>query len=138
VATIYLSLGSNLKDRSAYLTKAIEALKKNITIEKISTIRETEPVGGPPQGRFLNLALKARTHLSPHELLDMIHTIEQSLGRKRAMMDGPRTIDIDILLYGRLSMNTPHLIIPHPRMHQRAFVLDPLKEIEPDLFNNER
>ncbi len=138
MATIYLSLGSNLNDRSAYLAQAIEALKKSMTIEKISTIKETEPVGGPPQDPFLNLALKATTHLSPHELLNVIQAIEQSLGRKRTVVDGPRTIDIDILLYDQRSINTPDLTIPHPRMHQRSFVLDPLREIEPDLFTNER
>lgn len=132
---IYLSLGSNLEDRLSYLDQAIAALKENMTIEKISSIIETEPVGYLKQNKFLNLVLKAHTYLSPDELLKTTQSIEQCLGRERMIINGPRTIDIDILLYDQLAIDTPSLKIPHPRMYQRSFVTVPLKEIEPGIFN---
>lgn len=95
---------------------------------------ETDPVGGPPQPKFLNAVAKIETRLSPVELLNQCHGIEKELGRVRDVPNGPRPIDLDILLYDRLVLDTPRLTIPHPRMFERAFVLEPLKEIEPALL----
>jgi len=134
LSTIYLGLGSNLGNRQNNIQEAISALQKNaLTIEKISTIVETEPVGGPPQDKYLNAVIKCQTDLTPSQLLTTIHTIEQNLGRERLVINGPRTIDIDILLYDRLCIHSSALTIPHPRMNSRAFVMTPLKEIEPKL-----
>ena len=131
---VYLGLGSNLGDRQDNIQKAVAALKSHIQIEKISTVIETEPVGGPPQGKFLNAVLKGTTSLSAQKLLETVKSIETNLGRVPTIKDGPRTIDIDILLYDRLNIQTPQLTIPHPRMHKRDFVMIPLKEIAPDIF----
>lgn len=131
----YLGLGSNLGDRGGNIAKAAALLQeKGTTLLKISSIVETDPVGGPAQDKFLNAVIKVETTLSPLELLNHCHAIEQKLGRVRTVANGPRTIDVDILLYDRLVLDTPLLKIPHPRMSERAFVLGPLKEIEPDLW----
>jgi len=123
-----------LGDRQKNIEQAINELANaGVKILKVSSIIETEPVGGPAQGKFLNAALKAQTVLSPQDLLKTIHQIETALGRVRTVKDGPRTIDIDILLYGNLQMDTPELTIPHPRMRERAFVMQPLFEIEPGI-----
>lgn len=134
MATIYLGLGSNLGDRKANIDRSVSLLVENgILILKLSTIIETDPVGGPEQNKFFNAALKAETKLSPTELLKLINTIEKQLGRVRTIKNGPRSIDIDILIYDNIKMDEPVLTIPHPRMLDRDFVLIPLKEIEPDL-----
>lgn len=134
MAIVYLGLGSNQGERGKNISLAIEELKKNgLAIQKVSRLLETEPVGGPPQGQFLNAVLKAETSLSPIDLLEKINTIEKQLGRKRTIKNGPRTIDIDILLFDNLRLDTPDLILPHPRMRERDFVMTPLREIEPDL-----
>ncbi len=134
MAIVYLGLGSNLGDREKNLRQALVELEAaGIALEKFSTFIETEPVGGPPQGKFLNAALKARTTLTPEALLQQIKEIEKKMGRTDTGRCGPRPIDIDILLYDRLSLATPQLTIPHPRMHERAFVLAPLKEIDPSV-----
>ncbi len=127
----FLSLGTNIGDRLQYLHGAVQALWEhpNITVEDISSIYETEPVGYLDQANFLNAVLKISTSLSPHELLDVTQGIELQLGRKREIKWGPRTIDLDILLYNDENMETEKLIIPHPRMYERAFVLIPLKEL---------
>ena len=131
----YIGLGSNLGDRAGNIGQAIGLLQKNgIKVLKTSAVIETAPVGGPPQNKFLNAVVKVETRLSPVELLDHCQAIEQKLGRVRTVANGPRTIDLDILLYDHLAMDTPQLKIPHPRMFERAFVLEPLKEIEPDLL----
>jgi len=130
---IFLGLGSNLGDRNANLQQAIEHLKKiGIIIEKTSSVIETDPVGGPPQGKYLNLVLKAKTDLSPHELLSQLKTLEEQLGRIPSVRNGPRVIDIDILIFDHVSMASDELTIPHPRMSERDFVLRPLREIEPN------
>lgn len=108
--------------------------EKGALVLKRSTIIETDPVGGPPQDKFLNAVVKVETKLSPRELLSTCQAIERQLGRVREVPNGPRTIDLDILLYDRLTIDTPQLKIPHPRMFERAFVLGPLREIEPDLL----
>lgn len=132
--TVYLALGSNLGDRSKNIQHALEELSTHdISIEKLSTIIETDPVGGPAQGKFLNTVLKANTLYSPKELLTTTLSIEKKLGRKRTIKNGPRTIDIDILLYDNQTIDTDELILPHPRMLERDFVMKPLAEIEPEL-----
>ena len=134
MAIVYLALGSNLGDRRALIDKALLLLKKaGVKIVNISSIIETEPVGGPQQGKYLNAVIKARTSLSAEDLLNIIHKIERQLGRIRKILNGPRLIDIDILLYDELKLISRTLIIPHPRMLERAFVMEPLKEINPRL-----
>lgn len=131
---VYLSLGSNLGDRAAYLRRALEALGvAGVRVLRVSRVRETEPVDVVDQPRFLNLVAEAETDLEPGELLARAQEIERELGRVRTQPKGPRTIDIDVLLYGSLVMNTPELAVPHPRMAKRRFVLEPLAELAPDL-----
>ncbi len=134
MAIVYLGIGSNLGDRKKNIEKALQLLSANdITILKLSTIIETEPVGVPPaQEKYLNGALKAETDLPPEQLLICLKRIECALGRTASAANSPRPIDLDILLYNQLRLQTPELTIPHPRMYQRDFVMRPLKEIEPD------
>ncbi len=136
MATVYLGLGSNLGDRQLYIRSAIHLLNKNrVAVKNISSMIETDPEGGPPQGKFLNTVVKARTSLSPRDLLILAKSIETFLGRKPSVSNGPRPIDIDILLYDQISLSSPQLVIPHPRMRERAFVLKPLQEIAPRLVS---
>jgi 2-amino-4-hydroxy-6-hydroxymethyldihydropteridine diphosphokinase len=132
---VFIGIGSNLGNREENIKMAIEYLKNNpcILIEKVSSMIETEPQGGPPQGRYLNGVIKINTTLSPHELLSFLQDIEERLGRVREVKNGPRTIDLDILLYGEKIVDEPSLNIPHPRMFQRDFVLKPLFDIEPEI-----
>jgi 2-amino-4-hydroxy-6-hydroxymethyldihydropteridine diphosphokinase len=132
--TAYLSVGSNMGDREGLLKKAIEQLSvyPDILIENVSSIYETDPVGYTDQPLFLNLAIKLKTSLSPQVLLSKLQEVETKLDRKRVQKWGPRTIDLDILLYNSVSIQTEVLEIPHPRMLERAFVLIPLSEIAPD------
>ncbi len=135
MAVVYLALGSNLGNRRSYIENAIRLLKeKHLRVEKVSRIIETEPLGGLPQGKFLNAVLKATTDLSAFELLGVAQSIEKELGRERSVRNAPRTIDIDILLYDHQRITNPQLTIPHPRMFERDFVMIPLQEIEPDLI----
>ncbi|MDI3519787.1 MAG: 2-amino-4-hydroxy-6-hydroxymethyldihydropteridine diphosphokinase [Caldanaerobacter sp.] len=135
---VYLSLGSNLGDREKYLKEAVKRLKsnKNIVLKKLSPIYETKPVGYLEQDNFLNAAILIETDLTPYELLDVTTSIEAELKRKRTIKWGPRTIDIDILLYDGLILNDEKLTIPHPHMWERAFVLIPLRDINPSLSKN--
>ena len=134
MATVYLALGSNVGDRHSSIQRAVEALNAaGILVEGVSTIIETEPVGGPAQGKFLNAVLKARTDLSPQTLHSLTKRIETDLGRVHREVNGPREIDIDILLYDDLTLDLPNLTIPHPRMLARKFVMGPLREIAPEL-----
>ena len=133
--TAYVGLGSNLGDRQGYLDRAIQALQDHADLEvtQISSYYETEPIGGPPgQPDFLNAVIEVRTDLSPEELLDALREIERDLGRVRRERFGPRTIDLDLLLYGNQVLNLPDLVVPHPRMRERGFVLEPLAEIAPE------
>jgi 2-amino-4-hydroxy-6-hydroxymethyldihydropteridine diphosphokinase len=134
---VFLSLGSNLGDRRAYIEKALEALKgTDIRIVKQSSVYETEPQDVRTQPWFLNIAVECETRLFPLQLLAAAQRIERALGRNRglhAIAKGPRPIDIDILLFGRAKIDSPQLAIPHPRMLQRRFVLEPLVEIAPRL-----
>jgi len=132
VSTVYLALGSNVGNRHHNIRCAIRLLAQHaIAVKKTSAVIETDPVGGPAQRKFLNAALKGETALIPAELLQQIKKIEKVLGRKKTVKNGPRTIDIDILLYGRKKITTPRLTIPHPRMRERTFVMQPLAEIAP-------
>jgi 2-amino-4-hydroxy-6-hydroxymethyldihydropteridine diphosphokinase len=134
-AIAYIGLGSNLGDRQNYLDQAIEALQEHehIEVRQVSTYFETDPVGGPPgQPTFINAAAEVETTLEPHELMQALLDIERRLGRVRGEKDGPRTIDLDLLLYGDAIIDSPELKVPHPRMHTRGFVLEPMAEIAPD------
>jgi 2-amino-4-hydroxy-6-hydroxymethyldihydropteridine diphosphokinase len=132
--TVYLSLGSNLGDRAAQIESALARLaEENVRVVKRSSFYETEPVEFLAQGWFLNIAVEAETELMPRQLLQVIRQIERELGRKRIVRSGPRTIDIDILLFGANIMSAADLEIPHPRMPERRFVLVPMAEIAPAL-----
>ena len=134
MAIVYLGLGSNLGDRENNIRLALEQLKQyQIAVQKISSIIETEPVGGPRQGKFLNAVCEAQTLLTPFDLIKTLKSIEMNLGRTQTVRNGPRPIDIDILLYRNVMINTSELAIPHPRMLERDFVMIPLKEIAPDI-----
>jgi 2-amino-4-hydroxy-6-hydroxymethyldihydropteridine diphosphokinase len=132
----YIGLGSNLGDREQYLRKAIELLgaEPEIDVLAVSSVRETEPVDFVDQPRFLNAAAKAETSLSAQALLQRLLAIEQALGRSRAgRRFGPRIIDLDLLLYGDQIVDAPGLTVPHPRLAERRFALEPLHELDPDL-----
>jgi 2-amino-4-hydroxy-6-hydroxymethyldihydropteridine diphosphokinase len=132
---IYISLGSNLGDRLANLKAAISNLSTAILAVVQSSVYETSPWGYTDQPEFLNQAVKAQSNLDPHELLTFLKELETSLGRQETFRFGPRLIDLDILFYDDLILNTPLLTIPHPRIAERAFVLIPLAEIAPDLVH---
>lgn len=132
MVTCYLGIGSNLGDRRINIKSAVEKIGKlkEAQVIKLSKIIETAPVGGPPgQGKFLNAVLKIRTSLSPLALLKKLKQIEKSLGRKKTVRFGPRTIDLDILFFDERIINTKNLKVPHPRISEREFVLRPLLEI---------
>lgn len=131
----YIGIGSNLGNRKKNLTQAIGLLKrdKNISLIKKSRFYETEPLGGLPQGKFLNGALKIQTDYSPEELLWELKKIESILGRKKTNLRwGPRTLDLDILFYGDCIMKNSYLTLPHPEIAKRTFVLKPLAQIAPN------
>ncbi len=131
--TAYIALGSNMGDKGGYLNQAVEMLKarKDCQVCQVSEYFVTEPYGGVEQDDFLNGALELRTLLSPEELLDALHEIEQAAHRVRKIVWGPRTLDLDILLYDDLVVDLPFLQIPHVEMHMRDFVLVPLTQIAP-------
>ena len=134
MTTVYLSLGSNLGDRERHLQRAVECLDSaGLQVLRISSVFETDPVDKLDQPRFLNAVVEARTTLLPRQLLARTSKLERRLGRKRLVNKGPRTIDIDILLYGGAIVNTHDLTLPHPRMAERRFVLEPLAELAPGL-----
>ncbi len=131
----YLGLGSNLGDKETYLNQAVKALDetRGCQVEKVSSYLVTEPYGGVEQDDFLNACLCLKTYLSPEELLKRLHEIEQDAHRERIVRWGPRTLDLDILLYDDLILETEELILPHMDMENREFVLKPLSEIAPNL-----
>ncbi|HLR72332.1 MAG TPA: 2-amino-4-hydroxy-6-hydroxymethyldihydropteridine diphosphokinase [Pseudogracilibacillus sp.] len=133
--TAFIGLGSNIEPRKQYLEDAIQKLSENkdITIEKKSSIYETEPKEYTDQEKFLNMVIEIRTNLGNIELLEVCQQIEHHLGREKTLENGPRTIDLDILLYNHENRDLESLRIPHPRLHERAFVLIPLCEIAPHL-----
>ena len=130
---VYLGLGTNLGDKQKNLNDAIRMLGNQVgEVEKVSSVIETEPEGFKSDNLFLNAVVKVRTALSPFEILDITQDVEKSLGRKEKSSNGiyhDRVIDIDILLYDDINISTPRLVIPHPRMAQREFVMTPLAEI---------
>jgi len=136
MAKVYIGIGSNLGDRGKNIADAVNCIEqeKSLNLTKQSSLYETGAVGGPPQGKFLNGALEVETNLPPRDLLERLKGIERKLGRDFSEVRwGPRTIDLDILLYGNLILNEPGLTIPHPLFHKRVFVLRPLAEIAPEI-----
>ena len=136
-ARAYIGLGSNLGDREATLREALDRLGagEGIAVVAVSSFRETDPVGVLDQPRFLNAAAALETSLAPRELLERLLAVERALGRDRAQEErwGPRTLDLDLLLYGDEEVDEPGLTVPHPRLAERAFVLEPLLELDPGL-----
>jgi len=132
--TVFLGLGSNVGEREQMLQAAVDALHaRDLRIERLSSVYETEPMEVRDQRWFLNLVAEARTELFPQQLLARVSKVEQALGRRRLTPKGPRTIDIDILLYGNFVVRTAALNIPHARLAERRFVLAPMVELAPDL-----
>ena len=132
---VYLALGSNLGNREENLKQAIASLPPQMVVKAKSHVYETPPWGYEDQPRFLNQVVKAQTYLQPEPLLKHIKRLEVALGRKATFRNGPREIDIDILLYDDLVLNTPILNLPHPHMHERGFVLLPMMDLDPDLVH---
>lgn len=131
---VYIALGTNLGDRLSNLQHALDFMGEKIAISICSSIYETPPWGVLEQPRFLNQVIRGSTFLTPTRLLDFLKSIEARMGRVETIRFGPRVIDLDILLYGRRRVSTNRLQIPHPRMHERSFVLVPLNEIAPGLL----
>jgi len=126
----FLGLGSNLGDREALLRQAVAGLPDVVAV---SPVYQTDPVGGPPgQPPYLNVVVELRTDQGPRALLERARALEAAAGRVRAERDGPRTLDVDILVVGDLRVDDPDLVVPHPRMYERRFVLAPLADIAPD------
>ncbi len=135
----FIAVGSNLGNRSGNLSSAKSWLEKNrrIKVVKLSPVYQTEPVGGPPQGKYLNAVWEIAAGLKPRELLGELLKVEILLGRRRKEKNAPRTLDLDLLFYGNQVIHEPGLEVPHPRLHQRAFVLKPLADIAPDWIHPE-
>jgi len=135
MSVVFLGLGSNLGDRGGYLRRAALAIERLPQLGNLhlSNFRRTAPVGGPVQPDYVNAALRCETSLSPQQLLREILQIESRLGRVRTVVDGPRTIDLDLLLYGSVQLAESNLQLPHPRLEQRRFVVEPLAELVPQL-----
>jgi 2-amino-4-hydroxy-6-hydroxymethyldihydropteridine diphosphokinase len=132
--TIYLSLGSNVGDRAGNLNRAIASLAAaGVQVRRVSSIYDTQPVDYLEQAWFLNCVVEGETQLPPLELLHSLRATETRMGSKKLVAKGPRLIDMDILLYGAATIDTPELQVPHPRIHLRRFVLVPLAEIDPEL-----
>jgi len=131
----YISAGSNLADRKANLEFALDSLAKGNTVKKVSSYFETEPVGYLNQPWFLNLAIELESPLSPLQLLALCQQIEASCGRVRTFSNAPRTLDLDILLFDDIMINEEKLVIPHPRLSERRFVLEPLAQIAPEVMH---
>ena len=132
---VYLALGANLGDRLANLKQAIASLTPQMEVKAKSSVYETPPWGYEDQPKFLNQVVKVKTYLEPEALLRHLKRLEVALGRKESFQNGPRLIDIDILFFDDTVVNTSSLVIPHPRLHERAFVLLPLMDIAPDLVH---
>jgi 2-amino-4-hydroxy-6-hydroxymethyldihydropteridine diphosphokinase len=135
VTTAYVGLGANIGPREVTLLRAVDMLgaADGVDVVAVSQLRETEPVGVVDQPRFLNGAVRVETTLPPRALLDLLLEIERTLGRVRDERWGPRTVDLDLLVYGRETVDEPGLRVPHPRLQERAFALEPLAELDPEL-----
>lgn len=131
MTTCYIGIGSNLGNRRRYIDAAIDALRHTprIAVKRVSSIYETEPVSDIPQGKFLNGVIEIETSLAPRGLLEALNGIEDRLGRERPAPNAPRTIDLDILYYGSEEIDEQGLVIPHPRIREREFVLKGLREL---------
>jgi 2-amino-4-hydroxy-6-hydroxymethyldihydropteridine diphosphokinase len=132
---VYLALGSNVGNRAAHLKAAIAALPPQMEVKAKSQVYETPPWGYADQEKFLNQVIMVKTYLSPDALIKHLKRLEVALGREITFQNGPRVIDIDILFYDDLVYKSPTLVIPHPRLHERGFVLLPLMDIAPDLVH---
>jgi 2-amino-4-hydroxy-6-hydroxymethyldihydropteridine diphosphokinase len=135
VTVAYIGLGANVGPREVTLLRAIDLLAEadDVEVLEVSQLRETDPVGMVDQPSFLNGAARIDTSLSPRALLELLLRIERSLGRVREERWGPRTVDLDLLVYGDLTVDEPGLRVPHPRLHERRFALEPLAELDPEL-----
>lgn len=133
--TVFIGIGSNLGERERLIDDALRLLgaQQEIEVAAVSTVRETEPVGVVDQPRFLNAAARLETELTAREVLDRLLAVERELGRVRVERYGPRTIDLDLLLYGDEVIDEPGLHVPHPRLQERRFVLEPLLDLDPGL-----
>lgn len=134
---VYIGVGSNVGFREGHIQKARIVLSHypGIEFKRSAPIYETEPVGGPPQGKFLNTVWEIKTHVSPQELIKILLSVEKSLGRERTILNAPRTIDLDILFYDDLVLSEADLTIPHPRIAERWFVLKPLWDLTSDFIH---
>lgn len=135
MSEIWLGLGSNVGDKRANIARALDLLAGPCRVSRVSSLYKTEPVGFKDQDWFLNCAAKADTGLDPLALLGALRSIEDKMGRKKRIKNGPRVIDLDILLYDDRTLDKDGLVIPHPRMHERLFVLAPLSEIAPSVVH---
>jgi len=133
VSRAFLSLGSNIGDRRQFLTEAVDSL--GTSVQAVSPVYETQPVGGPNQGRFLNLVVELDTDLTPRELLAVCHRLESGAQRVRSERWGPRTLDVDIIWMDDVSLADADLQVPHPRWRERRFVLAPLRDLAPELVD---
>jgi 2-amino-4-hydroxy-6-hydroxymethyldihydropteridine diphosphokinase len=133
VTRAFLSLGSNLGDRRQFLAEAVGSLGTSVVA--VSPVYETDPVGGPDQGRFLNLIVQLETDLTPRQLLAVCHRLESGAQRVRMQRWGPRTLDVDIIWIDGIELDEPDLVIPHPRWSERTFVLAPLADLAPELVD---
>jgi 2-amino-4-hydroxy-6-hydroxymethyldihydropteridine diphosphokinase len=134
-STVFIGLGSNLGDRVAYLREAVQRLRAIVKVEKVSQLYVAAPLGYVRDDAFVNAAMQAKTTLKPMQLIEMMQAIEVSMGRRPGVQYGPRPIDLDLLFYDLIQMETRKLTIPHPLIPQRAFVLKPLVEIAPNLMH---
>ena len=135
MSTVYIALGSNLGNRAQNLRDAITLLSPKVVVEELSPIYETEPHYITSQPSFYNAVLRAKTDLSPEDMLIFLKGVEEKVGRTATFRNGPRVIDLDIILYDDMHADSPTLSIPHPRMHERTFVLTPLADIAPELMH---
>lgn len=132
---VYLSLGSNIGDKVAQITQALDRLAKVYTVLRVSPLYLTEPVGLKDQDWFLNCVVEVETEKDPKKLLSTLQSIERKMGKTKTRVNGPRTIDIDILFYNDEIINLKNLVVPHPRLHTRLFVLQPMMDLNPDLVH---
>jgi len=136
MARVFIGVGSNEGDRLTQIFQAVRALNAtpDVRVVQMAPITETDPVGGPPQGRYLNTVVEVETSRAPHDLLRVLQAIEQQGGRRPSTQRwGPRPIDLDLLLYEEHCVEEPELTVPHPRLHERRFVLEPLAQLAPEM-----
>lgn len=132
---VYLSLGSNIGDKAAQIAQALDRLAKVFTVKRVSPIYLTEPVGLKDQDWFLNCVAEVETEKDPEKLLSSLQSIEKKMGKTKTKVNGPRTIDIDILFYDEQIVNRKNLVIPHPKLHTRLFVLRPMMDLNPGFLH---